>query len=181
MIVIGMNGLKHSGKTEATKVLVRKFGFVEMKFAFWLKAMLRAIGLTDMEIEGAMKEESNPMLCGKTNRYAMETLGTDWGRMMIGMDFWVNLAVDRAKKSALPRIVFSDCRFPNEVKAIREEFGGVVWRLTRPGLVASDAPAEQVQKQVVPDLTIDNSGTLDDLDERISMIMLQRVHGQRLR
>ena len=173
MIVLGLNGLKHSGKSEATKILVRKFGFVEMKFAFWLKEMLRAIGLTDMEIEGSLKEEPNPLLCGKTNRYAMETLGTDWGRKMMGDDLWVNLAVDRVKKSVLPRIVFSDCRFPNEVKAIREQFNGRIWRLTRPGLVASEAPAEQVQKQVVPDLTIDNSGTLVDLEERISLIMNQ--------
>lgn len=173
MIVIGMNGLKHSGKTEATKVLVRKFGFVEMKFAFWLKAMLLAIGLTEEEIEGIMKEEPNPMLCGKTNRYAMETLGHDWGRMMIGMDFWVNLAVRKAKDSALHKIVFSDCRYPNEAQAIREHFNGRIWRMTRPGLVASDAASEQVQKQVVPDLTIDNSGTLVDLDERISLIMKQ--------
>lgn len=180
MTVIGMNGYAGSGKSTAARILVSRFGFVEMKFAKWLKDMLRALGLTDREIEGDLKEVPNPILGGQTPRYAMQMLGTEWGRKLIHDNLWVGLAqyaVSQAEQSGLKRIVFSDCRYPNEARLIQHTLGGSVWRLVRPqgGEVGAHS-SERIQSEIRPDLIIDNSGTVDDLEERISMAWLRLVN-----
>ncbi|MDO8357267.1 MAG: deoxynucleotide monophosphate kinase [Nitrospirota bacterium] len=179
MLVIALQGHIGSGKSTAAQILVHKFGFVEMKFARWLKDMMRAIGLTEAEIEGPLKEVPNPILCGKSPRQAMQSLGTEWGRNMIGSDFWANFAVQAVKNSGLQRIVFSDCRYPNEATAIKRELNGLVWRIHRPGTPVGTHSSESSQALVTPDMTIENHGTPEDLEEAISMVMLTRVHGQK--
>ena len=42
--------------------------------------MLYQLGLGEAHIEGALKEVPCELLGGKTPRYAMQTLGTEWGR-----------------------------------------------------------------------------------------------------
>lgn len=104
-----------------------------MKFAGPLKAMLsafyRACGLNDDEIlrkmEGDLKEVSCPYLCGKTPRYAMETLGTEWGRMLIGPNLWIDAWHAKVDKTEGP-VVVDDCRFPNEAEYTRMWDGPVV-------------------------------------------------------
>ncbi len=53
----------------------------------------------------------------------MQTLGTEWGRNLIGDNFWVELAMSKALSSQ--RAVITDVRFPNEVEAVQNH-GGVV-------------------------------------------------------
>lgn len=77
--VIALTGLAGSGKSTASKYLVEKHGYQLVKFAGPLKDMLRAIGFGEDDIEGNGKELSNSLLCDKTPRHAMQTLGTEWG------------------------------------------------------------------------------------------------------
>jgi hypothetical protein len=93
--------------------------------------MLRVLGLGDRELEGDRKEVPSELLCGRTPRWAMQRLGTEWGRDMMGGSLWVEAW--RRRVATLPegaKIVVDDCRFPNELAAARE-MGFVPVRLYR--------------------------------------------------
>jgi putative protein kinase ArgK-like GTPase of G3E family len=77
--IIGLTGLMGSGKSLAAQELER-IGFTRTRFAGSLKDMMRVLGLTEEEIEGNLKETACALLGGKTPRYAMQTIGTEWGR-----------------------------------------------------------------------------------------------------
>lgn len=131
--VIVLTGQAGSGKSTIAAQLATQ-GYATVKFAGPLKAMLRALGLTDAEIEGVLKEKPCPLLGGRTPRHAMQTLGTEWGRNLIAPDLWV-VAWQHAVRGVLSsggRVVVDDCRFRNELAAAME-MGGVAVRLVRNG------------------------------------------------
>lgn len=122
--LVALCGSAGSGKSAAADYLVEHYGYWRVKFAGPLKDMLYAIGLTHGEIEGHAKELKSATLCGRTPRYVMQTLGTEWGRNLVGADLWVNLW--QAKVTRLvaenpeARIVVDDMRFPNELDAVKQ-------------------------------------------------------------
>lgn len=160
-VVLGLTGPIGSGKTTCANFLVQN-DWTRLPFAGPLKDMLRAIGLTEEDLNGSTKEIPNTILCGKTPRYAMQTLGTKW-RELIGRDLWVNIWKSRAMQHR--RVVVDDVRFPHEVTAIRE-LGGKVIRIER-GLTDQDNPSEHVSEQnfdfLDVDRTVYNYGRLDEL------------------
>lgn len=126
-------GVAGAGKSALARVLARDYGYAVVKFADPLKEMLRVLGLGDRELEGDRKSVPSELLCGHTPRWAMQRLGTEWGRMKIGESLWVDAW--RRRVAALPagaRIVVDDCRFPNELEAARE-MGFVPVRIDRAG------------------------------------------------
>ncbi len=133
--LIAFTGHANCGKSTAAKMLVNQHGYTLVKFAGPLKQMLYAIGLTTAEIEGDLKEQPCLLLGGHTPRYAMQTLGTEWGRKLISPNLWVNVAMDgvHAVLDQGGKVVIDDCRFPNEVEAIRLA-GGTVVRIVRPDI-----------------------------------------------
>jgi hypothetical protein len=136
MKIIGFTGRKRAGKDTAADVLVRE-GYELIKFAGALKAMIRAyltyIGVSpqtiERMIEGDLKELSYECFVGRTPRFVMQTLGTEWGRDIINTNLWVNACMRRC--SMFDNVVISDCRFPNEVAAIQEQ-GGKIICIVRP-------------------------------------------------
>lgn len=123
--IVGIAGKRGAGKSVASGYLMSQFGFTNVKFAGPLKDMMRAVGLTEEEVEGYLKEQPCELLMGRTPRHAMQTLGTEWGRNMIHEHFWTNLWVQRAMQHRL--VVADDCRFPNEFQAIRSNGGKIIW------------------------------------------------------
>lgn len=125
--LIGLLGRKGSGKDTAAAVLIAN-GYRNVKFAGCLKDMLKVLlckqGLSNdviqRMIEGDLKETPTVFLDGKTPRFAMQTLGTEWGRNLIGDDFWVNTALREAEGI---NAVVTDVRFPNEMDAIQSAGG----------------------------------------------------------
>lgn len=134
--LIGLIGKKGSGKDTAAEGL-EALGFQNVKFAGALKAMLRTLlayqGVDEITIgrmiDGDLKEVPTEYLAGKTPRFAMQTLGTEWGRNLIGPDFWLDTAM---KKAATGDTVITDVRFPNEVNAVMSS-GGTVIRIVAEG------------------------------------------------
>lgn len=161
--VIALTGLAGSGKSTASKYLVEKHGYQLVKFAGPLKDMLRAIGLSEAQIEGNLKEEPCEWLQGATPRHAMQTLGTQWGRDCIGAGLWTELWVRRVQLilAAGGRVVVDDCRFPNEADGVRK-LGGVVWRLIGRGGIAGSHESESGCGKA--DMEIRNTRGIDDLD-----------------
>ena len=134
MILIAMTGAKFSGKTSASDILVNEHGFVRLRFADALKSMLRSIGLTEAQIDGDEKELPCIILGGKTPRWAMQTLGTEWGRDLIDSHLWINIVREQiirlASKNIDVRIVLDDCRFPNE-HTLLKHMGATIWAIRR--------------------------------------------------
>jgi hypothetical protein len=173
--VIALTGLAGAGKSSAARHLVERHGYARIPFAGPLKAMLRAIGLTDAQIDGPLKEKPAVLLMGQTPRYAMQRLGTEFGRDLIHPDLWVNLWRDQAEKvlEAGGRVVADDCRFPNEVETIRA-LGGKIIAIRTPD-EQSPAPGSHASEclQVEPDAKVINGKvSLDDLRARIDGALL---------
>ena len=167
--IIGIAGRKFSGKDTVAK-LFGDLGYENVKMAGALKGMLRFylgyIGanqeVIERMIEGDLKEEPSAVLGGKTPRWAMQSLGTEWGRDLIYQNIWVDSFVLRAE--LFDKVVCSDVRFPNEVDVIRN-LGGKVYRIERdtgPNEF-SNHPSEAMIDGLDVDGIIDNNGTLDDL------------------
>jgi hypothetical protein len=186
MIVIGLAGLKGCGKSTVAQHLASEHGFARIRFAAPLKSMisrlLEEMGLGHHQawhlIEGDHKETPTPLFMGQTPRHAMQTLGTEWGRDLIGPDFWVacwRLMVDKARLDAMAdqctdapvlKIIAEDCRFPNEAAAIRALGGKVVW-IDRPGLAATGHASENSLTAADCDAVIRNDAAILDLTQAV--------------
>jgi predicted kinase len=145
-IIIGLIGEAGAGKSTVARYLESAYDYEPVRFAGGLKKMVAAIGLTDNEIEGTNKEKPSDLLCGKTPRHAMQTLGTEWGREHIGPDFWVKLWQREAAQHAF--VVVEDCRFPNEAEAIRAA-GGVIVRVVNTWKEKSSGAAHSSEHQEI--------------------------------
>lgn len=186
-MLIGLVAQAKQGKSTAANHLTGVHGFTLVKFAGPLKDMLYSIGLCWEEIEGKDKEAPSPLLCGKTPRFAMQTLGTEWGRQTLGEDFWVNLWAHRARKELVAErhVVVDDCRFENEARAVLR-LGGVLVRLSRPGgpVIPVNHASEIELVRIVEDLHIENDGTIeqlcDTLDGLVQHLRLSSAREQTL-
>ena len=165
--VIALAGPAGAGKSTAAAYLARQHGYTPLKFAAGLKAMMRVIGLTEAQIEGPLKEVPSKLLCGQTPRHAMQTLGTEWGRNLIGTDFWANVWFDAAADvlDQGGRVVVDDCRFENEAAKVRQ-LGGIVVRLDGRGAgIGGDHPSEAGLQAA--DFVLDNSGSVAWLEHQL--------------
>lgn len=139
--LIALTGPKGCGKTTVGALvsewpnMVCALSSARHRFAGPLKAMLRTLGLTEAQVDGNDKETPCELLCGRSPRTAMATLGTEWGRMLIGEDLWVNATMLRvdADLAAGKLVVIDDLRFDNEAAAVRKR-GGLIIQLERPGI-----------------------------------------------
>lgn len=164
-MIVGFCGLIGSGKTTAAKRL-EHHGFTRVRFAGPLKDMMRALGLSDDEIEGNLKETPCDVLGGRTPRQAMQTLGTEWGRDLIHPDLWVNAWRKRAQQQR--RVVADDVRFPNEAIAILD-LGGMLVRITRSGLARAAHASEQ--QDLLFAQTIINDGDVAALEANVDAVL----------
>lgn len=171
-ILIGICGLKGSGKSEVAKRLEIALSARRVRFASPLKDMLRVLGLSEDEIEGRLKEAPCDKLCGKTPRHAMLTLGTEWGREMIGPNLWMGAWQRNALShlAAGSNVITEDLRFPNEYEALVEA-GGIVLRVARPGIPAGAHESERHAASFAAHIEFWNDGSLDDLAQWVDVVL----------
>lgn len=179
-MIIGISGWKRNGKDAVSKYLAFQYDFCRTKFAAPLKEMLRAmlksagVSALDIErmIEGDLKELPSEILGGHTPVHAMQTLGTEWGRGLIGKEFWVGLWKARALQelSQGRQVVVDDLRFKNEGDALKS-LGGI--SILIHGRVTTRDPhsSEDLSWLTSPDYTIDNSGSLEELYDKVDRII----------
>jgi hypothetical protein len=170
--IVAFTGLAGSGKSTATKYLVERHGYTLVKFAGPLKDMMRAIGLSEAQIEGDLKETPCEWLQGKTPRHAMQALGTAWGRDCLGKDFWLDLWVRSANIVVADggRVVCDDCRFQNEAQAIRK-LGGDIYKIEGRGGIAGNHESERGCGD--QDLVIANTASVDELYGKIEEALVR--------
>jgi hypothetical protein len=126
--LLGLAGKAGCGKSTVAQELVDRQLAQRVRFAGPLKDGLVAMGLSREQVDGDLKETPTPLLCGRTPRYAMQRLGSDFGRDMIGDDFWVRLAMRRVDEllASGVNVVIDDVRFDNEARAILERDGQII-------------------------------------------------------
>lgn len=121
-----------------------------LSFATPLKRMAASI-LPPEAFTPEGKEDPKFGICGKTPRHILQTLGTDWGRMMVGSNIWVEAMRNRILASDAPVVIIDDLRFENEW-ALVKELGGIVIRLERKGIAYT---GEHASEQPIPPHMID--------------------------
>lgn len=162
--IIGLAGAQGSGKSTVARFLVENYGYSYEPFAKPLKRMMEAFGVPPKFLYGTQEEKEAPLdlLCGKSARHAMRTLGTEWGRQTIGDLVWVH----HWKRRCWGRLcVADDVRFPNEVDAIHE-LNGLVVRIEGRGEEFGDHESDRASELKV-DAVIYNDGTLQELYDKV--------------
>lgn len=167
MILMGISGRKRHGKDTFAARLVERHGFTRVAFADPMREM--ALALNPIISEGwrlAALVETFGWEEAKANREVRRTLqrlGTEAGRGVLGDSIWVDTAMRHARRLG-DRVVFTDCRFPNEADAIRDA-GGQVIRVNRPAFPddGDPHPSETALDRYPFDDLVLNDGTVEEL------------------
>lgn len=140
-MIIGICGLIGSGKDTVADYLVNFHQFKRESFANTLKDAVSAVFCWDRDlIEGRTKEArewreqrdewwSNRLGIDITPRMILQQWGTNVLRNHFHDDIWI-ASLENKIRTSKDNIVISDCRFPNEIKALRNQ-GGKIVRIKR--------------------------------------------------
>jgi hypothetical protein len=178
--IIGLIGSAGSGKTTVANIIERDYGFARVRFAgpikIMLGSMLESCGVPADKIQemldGNLKEIPCDELMGKTPRFAMQTLGTEWGREYINQNIWVKttmLGVERISETG-KSVIIDDVRFPNEVTAIKNA-GGRVFRVLRDHEGIPEAGHKSEGQLLEFDESISNIGSVVELENQIARLI----------
>jgi len=137
--IIAFAGRKQSGKTTCSEFVKSLYPNSNVKiynFADPLKQdiCINILGLTQEQCYGedeAKNEVTSIVWEGKnlTAREVMQFIGTDIFRKM-KTDVWASATINKIIHESPDVAIIADCRFPNEVEAIKNA-GGIVIKLTR--------------------------------------------------
>ena len=129
--LIAFTGPMGAGKSTAAEAFPDA---VRISFAEPIRRMLLALGVPEQNLRNpSLKGAALPQFGGATARYMMQTLGTEWGRKMIGDTIWIDAASRQiAQQLKTTDVVVDDCRFDNEADAVHA-LGGIVIEIMRPG------------------------------------------------
>ena len=135
--IIGIVGFIGSGKDTVADYLVNFHQFRRESFANSLKAAVSQVFGWDRELlEGRTNQSriwretndewwSERLGCEVTPRWVLQYWGTEVIRKGFHDDMWV-ASLENRLRSSKDDIVITDCRFPNEIKAIHNAGGRVV-------------------------------------------------------
>jgi hypothetical protein len=125
-----------------------------------------------------------------TPRLLLQLLGTECGRDIIHPNVWVNSLmseykmnyaqhpdIDYIESKQYPNWIITDMRFPNELQAIKDR-GGITIRVNRVPFDSIEEtmrfhPSETALDNAKFDYTIINNGTIEDLIEKIKVILIK--------
>lgn len=141
-MIIGVCGLIGAGKDTIADYLVNIHQFRRESFANTLKDAVAAVFGWDRELlEGRTRqsrewrEQVDPWWAERLNlpnltpRWVLQYWGTEVVRRAFHDDTWIASLENKLRKTT-DDVVISDCRFPNEIAAIKRA-GGIVIRVHR--------------------------------------------------
>ena len=166
--IIGLSGRAGSGKTTVAGMIPAA---VVIQLADPLYAALSTmLGVPESMLRSPAYKERPFLGLGKSPRQMMQTLGTEWGRELIDRHIWIRLLekrIETLRAQGVRTIVVADVRFENEADAIRR-MDGQVWRVRRDEPATASAHSSECGvglEDEEPEIV--NTGTLDDLRERV--------------
>lgn len=194
--LIGLTGVMGSGKNTAAAML-QMLGYQETSFAYDLRKEVEELlrGSRDIHngssiADGLCLSGSRQLVkeigdlyrhirgCGynvwdkptePTVRRLLQLWGTEYRRAS-DPDYWVKKTRDRIDHQSQQAWVISDVRFPNEAGMVKTH-GGIVIRVTGRAIETS-LPAHESEKLDFPvDATLDNSGSVNDLPNKLQEII----------
>lgn len=186
-MIIGLVGYIGSGKGTVGDILVRDHQYYKFAFADALKDAVSQIfvwprGLLegDSNASRAFRERIDPWWSHKfgyevTPRLILQKMGTEACRHGIADNIWIAALEKRIE--GYENVVISDVRFPNEIDFVRSA-GGIILRVKR----GEDPSIEERSKMhisetawnnIVPDATVTNNGTIEELKEGINYLLTQ--------
>ena len=211
-MIIGVCGFIGSGKDTVADYLVNLHHFRRESFANTLKDAVSAVfGWDRTMLEGRTKQArewreqqdnwwTNRLGMVITPRWVLQNWGTEVCRNGFHDDIWI-ASLENKLRNSTDDVVISDCRFPNEIQAIKQS-GGIVVRVVRgPEPVWYDAAVsinrgpngnstwalsgrrlEQLGVHASEtawvgtkfDVVLDNNSTLDDLYQQVKRLVQDR-------
>ena len=137
-MIIGICGFIGSGKDTAADYLVNFHGFRRESFASSLKdAVASVFGWDRTMLEGRTTQSrewreqrdewwSERLGRDVTPRWVLQYWGTEVIRDGFHDDMWI-ASLENKIRTSKDNIVITDCRFPNEIKAIKSVGGKIIW------------------------------------------------------
>ena len=138
-MIIGICGFIGSGKDTVADFLVNFHEFRRESFASTLKDSVAAVfGWDRTMLEGRTaearewREQVDPWWAERLNmptltpRWVLQYWGTEVCRRSFHDDIWI-ASLENKLRNSKDNIVISDCRFPNEIQAIKRAGGQIVW------------------------------------------------------
>lgn len=135
MKILGITGLIGSGKDTVADYLCANHNFKRMSFAATLKDAVASVFNWDRQmLEGSTKESrewreqvdqwwsDRLEIPNLTPRWVLQQWGTEVCRKNFHNDVWV-ASVENKLRNNQENIVITDCRFPNELEAIKRSNG----------------------------------------------------------
>lgn len=180
-VIVGTCGWATSGKNTLADLIDKHYGSHQIAFADALRNVLYATNpLLDVDgtrVNDAVAEYGyngvKKTKYGQEFRRLLQTLGTNGVRDNISDTAWVDIVIN--KVSAGGDWTINDCRFSNEIEAVKSVGGITLW-VSRPGV--SPANGHSSENSVGPDdcdFTIYNHGTPSDMLRQFKVIKSQLV------
>jgi len=176
-MIIGFVGYIGSGKTTVSRAATAgREDFQHIGFSDPMIEMMRALGVpNDVIDDKALWNLPLEILCGQSLRYAMQKLGTEWGRNCIHDDLWTNHAINRVFNFRGNTFI-DNVRFPNEFTKIKNT-GGILIALHRQSATPhenermheSEMYINELQQKC--DVDLYNDGTIEQAVEGLSEII----------
>lgn len=173
-MLIGLCGAAGSGKSTVAKILLARHYCAPVALADPIyKAVAAITGLDEDRLKDRDFKERPIEWLGKSPRFLLQTLGTEWGRDLVSSDIWVTIC--RRRIEAIQKhgygVSVADVRFVNEAVALRE-MGGVIWRIRRPSAEAVESHSSEAGlPDELVDEVLDNDGSVADLQRLVDGTM----------
>ena len=169
--IFGFFGPLHCGKSTAANYLIENYGYVRGSIGDGPKGMLKALGLSDEELYGKLKEAPCEKLHGQTPRHALQTLA-QWGRENISPYIWCSFW-SRTRDPSQTKIVLDDVRLPEDAETVRA-LGGILASISRPSLNLNEKSRQHITESyydVLPrDFEILNDSSLEAFFQKIDAL-----------
>jgi hypothetical protein len=184
-MLIGICGKKFSGKSTVARLLHNATGYPVVSFADKLKDVTCVLsGCTREQLEDYDFKEKQcvpPYLvpyCGDVEKPTFRAFLQHFGsEVMRGVNdnIWIDCTLSNCDENC----IVSDCRSPNEARAVNER-GGIVIKVVRPDVKTPDShQSETLIDEIEADYTLWNDTTLEDLVANVdSLVRLLKRNGK---